>query len=85
MANIYPNYLQVVTKDTLESRPWYLCALVCLPLWDYWCTSQTEPFSIPLAAWCKILGHFSIDHQHFGGIEEAAHFTCDTSTHRDRC
>ena len=30
-------------------------------------------FSILLATWCKILGHFSVDHRHCGGIEEALH------------
>ena len=85
MANICGNYLQVVTKDTLEtSRPWYLHGAVCLALWDYWCTSQTEPFQLPLAR-CKMLGHFSVDHQHFGDIDEAPHTTCDKSTHHNGC
>ena len=44
------------------------------------CTSQT--FSTPLASRCKMLSHFSVDNQHFGGIEEAPHTTCDRSTHR---
>ena len=54
-------------------------------MWDSACISQKDLFSFPNAAFCKMLGHFPIDIQHFGGIGEATHTTSDRSTHRDGC
>ena len=87
MANICGNYLQVVTKDTLENQVGlgiYMARFAshfgiigAHPKWSH--------FQLPLAARCKMLGHFSADHQHFGDIEDALHTTCDRSTHHDGC
>ena len=87
MANICGNYLQVVIKDTLENQVGLGIGMArfASALWDYWCTSQTEPFSTPLAARCKMLGRFSVDHRHFGDIEEALHTTRHRSTHHEGC
>ena len=63
-----------------SSRPEYLYSEACLSVWDSPCISQRDLFSFPNAAFCKILGHFPIDNQHFGGIEEATHTTSDRST-----
>ena len=84
MANIFGNYLQVVTKDMLENQ---VGLGICMARFASDCgiIGQTEPFSTLLAARCKMLGHFSVDQQHFGDIEEALHTTCDRSTHHDGC
>ena len=34
---------------------------------------------------CSSVQKFLVDHQHFGGVKEAPHATCDRSTHRDGC
>ena len=84
-ANVSANYLQVVTKCTLEDKLPLVSSCFGLPTLGGFIVQIPKNFFLsPLVALCKSLGHFSIDNQHFGGIREAPYTTCDTST-RNGC
>ena len=83
-TNISANYLQVVTKDTLEDQVGLsICmagfACLCRIHWAH--PKDSFFFNSP----CSFLGHFLVHHQHFGGIEQDLHTICDRSTHWDGC
>ena len=81
------NYLQVVTKDTLEDQIGLSISIVRLASRGGIQLASLKGifflFQMQLSAKCLVI--FKLTISIFGGIEEATHTTSDKSTHQDGC